>query len=137
MKRILSVLLTLVLGLGPGLAAIPANALTFGWGAGLGESNLPACCRRNGVHHCMMNAAQLRGLRSGNEETSFSSSNCCPCFPRALATSVTPSHALAGKSASQMALIAERRTSQASEAAAQVSARRNWPKRGPPNSLLS
>jgi hypothetical protein len=41
------------------------------------EANLPACCRRHGKHHCMMQAVQGSdgppGLTAVREK--------CPCFP--------------------------------------------------------
>jgi hypothetical protein len=136
MRRLLSILLALALGLGPGLAAIPASALASGWGATADESRLPACCRRNGAHHCVMSQAQKQAMLNGSTETSVSAVNCCPSFPHSLATSVTVDHALAGKATHQTLLIVERRTALASEATAQVSLRRTWPKRGPPLSSL-
>ena len=63
MRRILSILLLLVLGLGP---EAPATALASGlisgpasaWSGKVDESRLPACCRRNGKHHCAMSAGE-------------------------------------------------------------------------------
>jgi hypothetical protein len=42
------------------------------------EANLPACCRRNGKHHCMMRAME----RLGGTKAGFSSiAEKCPCLP--------------------------------------------------------
>jgi hypothetical protein len=40
------------------------------------QAQLPACCRRNGKHHCMMGT--MRGS-SANGSTTISAR--CPCFP--------------------------------------------------------
>ena len=42
------------------------------------DANLPACCRRNGKHHCMM---RMMEQRSGNQKGFTSVSEKCPCFP--------------------------------------------------------
>ena len=48
MRRFVSILFLLLCGLGPLSALLPGN----------GESQLPACCRRHGVHRCTMEAEQ-------------------------------------------------------------------------------
>ena len=48
MRRSLSILLIMIFGLGPLAAAMEGNE----------DVKLPACCRRHGVHHCAMGAAQ-------------------------------------------------------------------------------
>jgi len=47
------------------------------------ESELPACCRRNGQHHCMMSMAGRNQLES--HEAAFSApSEKCPYCPAAI-----------------------------------------------------
>jgi hypothetical protein len=46
------------------------------------ESNLPACCRRSGAHHCMMSAEQIAALLNGEHFTTLHSP--CPMFPKAV-----------------------------------------------------
>ncbi|WP_263357326.1 hypothetical protein [Acidicapsa ligni] len=129
MRRILTILLMLVLGIGPAMAAVPTGALSAGWDAIQNDSRLPACCRRNGAHHCAMTQ-----MNSGdNKQTSLSAPNCCPCMPHAVASTVVSDYALVGSAAHQSALLSEARTAQASETAARISAMRTWPKRGPPS----
>lgn len=128
MRRILSICLMLVLGLGPVMAAVPAEALTFAWAADGAESVLPACCRRHGAHHCAM------GLQESNTSSRFatlSSKSCCPCWPHALASSATPLATLASHSHS-LAMTVEHRSPHQALIAAGISDRRSWPKRGPP-----
>jgi len=133
MKRLFSLFLALLIGLAPALSALPAGALTRVWKAADDESNLPACCRRNGKHHCHMSADQMRAmLASSSTQTILTAPSCCPCYPQNQATSVSQSAAVVSPSAQLSTLLVERRTPQASRAAALVSARRTWPKRGPP-----
>ena len=133
MKRLFSLFLALLIGLAPALSALPAGALTRVWKAADDESNLPACCRRNGKHHCRMSADQMRAmLASSSGETILTAPSCCPCYPQNLASSVSQSAALVHSPAQLSTLLVERRTPQASAMAALVSARRTWPKRGPP-----
>ena len=42
------------------------------------DANLPACCRRNGKHHCMMSRM---GRLSGNQKGFTAVSEKCPCGP--------------------------------------------------------
>lgn len=125
MRRILSILLTLVLGLGPAMASVPANALTLGWNAHGDESGLPACCRRHGAHHCAMGT-------QATSETSVSAAGCCPYWPHALASAAAPLAALKPESHALRIAVEHRSASQA-EIAAGISDRRSWPKRGPPS----
>jgi hypothetical protein len=50
------------------------------------DSQLPACCRRNGAHRCSMSPDQLAALNHGQHFTTAKMK--CPMFPQ----SVAPSH---------------------------------------------
>jgi hypothetical protein len=54
LRKVLSIVLLLVFG----LAAV-APLLAAGQDA---DAGLPACCRRNGAHHCAMGIAGMRGM---------------------------------------------------------------------------
>jgi len=91
------------------------------------DSNLPACCRRLGEHHCVLATSQ--GASFIEER--------CPHFPlgsAALAASeiatVTPSQAVFA------AIVSHPAASAQTEARYRVSFSRAWQKRGPP-ALLS
>jgi hypothetical protein len=130
MRRTLAILFALVLGLGPVWASVPANALASGlrngWTGKVEESHLPACCRRNGVHHCSMGAQVADG------ETSVSSSACCPCLPGTLATASTPFAAITGESNS-LQFANDRWSGRARIFSADFPEPHTWPKRGPPS----
>jgi hypothetical protein len=44
------------------------------------EANIPACCRRHGKHHCMMNRIE----RLGSQKRFTAVSEKCPRFPTGL-----------------------------------------------------
>lgn len=122
MRRILSIWLLLVLGLGPAIASIPAAAFASV------ESRLPACCRRSGQHHCAMAGT----LPQAGSETTIAANDPCPFAPQSLA-STAPAFAAFLQPASQSFLPAsERRAPQGVAHAARQSDRRSQPKRGPP-----
>ena len=52
------------------------------------ESRLPACCRRNGAHHCMMPAGQMAELL--NRRPVAASHSQCPLFPKTTAPAHHP-----------------------------------------------
>src|ERR1700761_2494033 len=45
------------------------------------EADLPACCRRTGQHHCIMNMAESDG---SGKSGFFAPVDKCPCCPAAL-----------------------------------------------------
>ncbi len=85
MRRALSILLVLFFGLGPLATALQASD----------DSRLPACCRRNGAHHCAMADAALARVAQAAGLPAFSAPTHCPLYPRGLATAVAPVHAMA------------------------------------------
>jgi hypothetical protein len=137
MRRLLSILLGLCLGLGPALAAVPANALAMAVesaltgksSAEIAEASLPACCRRHGVHHCALHGTMALGDAAG--QTTLSAADCCPCWPHALASAATPFAALAAEDEAVHVAVAR-----CSDAAAldvpTLRVLRKWPRRGPP-----
>lgn len=67
----LSLLLLLSFPLAAPLFALSANS----------EANLPACCRRNGAHHCAMK--MQRTGTAAQQTTAFSTPMKCPFYPGA------------------------------------------------------
>jgi hypothetical protein len=130
MRRILSILVLLVLGLEP---AIPAAALISGWSGKVDESRLPACCRRNGKHHCAMGseASQAR-VAGAADETAISAKDSCPFAPRTLASTSPSVVALLHSATSSTFDASELRAPRGIPTIARMSDRRSQPKRGPP-----
>jgi len=120
MRRLLSILLAIGLGLGPAVMALPANVLAAG-----DDSGLPACCRRNGVHHCTMPAP--------GGETSVSAPASCPYMPHALASTVPTAPALIFENAHAANLLTQRCAIYGRTQTALTNSRHGWPKRGPPS----
>jgi hypothetical protein len=74
-RKLIAIALLTVFGLP---VASPLFALTP-----KSEGNLPACCRRNGEHHCMMSMAERDRLES--HESAFSAPlDKCPYCPAAI-----------------------------------------------------
>lgn len=69
MRQVLTALLVLFFGLGPLTAVLPASD----------EARLPACCRRDGAHHCAM--AMHMGALDNGAEAAFSAPSHCPMYP--------------------------------------------------------
>lgn len=118
MRRILAITLLL-------LFALPAIAPLFALSPN-SDANLPACCRRNGKHHCMMPAQALSGTNVAAPPMK------CPFYPRAITT--TRHSELSFNSASLIAagLIAHPAIHLQAEARARVARFCARQKRGPP-----
>jgi len=121
MKRILSILLMLVFGLGPLAEALPAST----------ESRLPACCRRHGAHHCAMKTQAL-----SSSAPSLALPSHCPYFPGPMAASTTQLHAMATGAIGLPMRLAQACLPAAGFADAQMSRLRTRSGRDPPSSLL-
>lgn len=67
MRRVLSILVVGLFALAP-LAAVLSGA---------GETQLPACCRRHGIHHCAM--ANMSG-ESSSSAAAFAAPAHCPLY---------------------------------------------------------
>jgi hypothetical protein len=83
MKRVLSILLALLFGLGPLTAALPASE----------DLHLPACCRRHGMHHCAM-FAEGSAQKAADGHAALSAPATCPYYPGAMMAPIAPTHAL-------------------------------------------
>jgi hypothetical protein len=70
-RCLLSITLLLLVGL-------PLVSPLFALGQ-TSESNLPACCRKNGAHHCMMSTEQALAMANGNGGASMHAK--CPMVP--------------------------------------------------------
>jgi hypothetical protein len=86
MRRALSILLVLFFGLGPLTATV----------RGSDDSSLPACCRRQGTHHCAMaDVVIARGVQaSSGGRPILSAPTHCPLYPHGARATVASVHAL-------------------------------------------
>ena len=128
MRRWLSIFLVLVFGVGPLAATLSAG----------GESRLPVCCRRQGVHHCTMSrdmAAKMAEGASGN--LILTAPKTCPSFPGYVATPTTTILALAASGDGLPVLLAQPHSPDYARAAAHLSQIRTRAGRAPPASSLA
>ena len=94
------------------------------------ESNLPACCRRNGAHHCMMNT-DAQAQRPGTSVQAVRQT--CPSFQLAATVPARTDAALSGPPAAVFAaLLSYPSIHIETEARHGTSVSRSHQKRGPP-----
>jgi len=122
MRRALSTSLLLFFLLGPLSAVLPASD----------DARLPACCRRNGAHHCAMMSRMEHDTSPG-----FSAPMTCPLYPGVLATLTTPADAITASPLSLPFLPARAHATSAGRTDAIENPIRAHTGRGPPASLLS
>lgn len=131
MRRLLSILLLAILGLGPATSAIPALASgLLSWTGKIDESSLPACCRRHGKHHCAM-TGQTEQASSGGE-TTLAANDTCPFAPQAMAATAPSVGAVLTPAFHPTLLASEPCVPRAAVTLAVLANRRSQPKRGPP-----
>jgi len=124
-KRLLAILLLLALGL-PGVA--PLFALSMGDA----QSKLPACCRRNGAHHCNTPVA----FHSGSKTTVSSRPMHCPQYPSVAPSSQESSYALTSVSSFAASFAATSMAVSWANSAPRASFKMGRVARGPPDLSL-
>ena len=114
-------------------------ALAFSWMlivpafAGSAESNLPACCQKNGKHHCTMGAD-----KSSDSGLSFAViGEKCPYFPHSTVAAQVGMFTPSLKQAIFAGIVQHPAVSPQTEAGYRASYLRSKQKRGPPSSSLS
>jgi hypothetical protein len=127
LRKSLSILLLAVFGL-PFVS--PLLDMTAG-----AESNLPACCRRNGAHHCMMSEAQKQALLHGDNVTVIRTR--CPLYPKATAPAHHPDYGFTPAAVLFTEVLSAPETLRQIEAWARIALEGARQKRGPPNVRLS
>jgi hypothetical protein len=98
------------------------------------EANLPACCRRNGKHHC---ACRMRrtGQRSGNQKGFTTVAEKCPCCPASASTVYSPTYKPEASKRFYAVVVFHPARAPQSEVRSRISFLSNHPKRGPPTPL--
>jgi hypothetical protein len=100
------------------------------------EANLPACCRGNGKHHCMMSMAERRQLASRDTQFKAPSERC----PYRQATAVPPLHGRSLLPPAGQAIFAGLSSHPAvavqTESKLRISRNGARQKRGPPNTFF-
>jgi hypothetical protein len=102
--------------------------------AAVSDANLPACCRRNGAHHCMMKTQQTEA--SGHGPSFSAIPQKCPAYP-AMVTSVRHGDLSLSTACLIFAEIVSHPSVKAQTIArSRVALDRSRQKRGPPTNLL-
>ena len=125
------------------LTAIPVLFLLLSsWGApilfaltGHSANNLPACCRRNGKHHCLMSMAERRQLLGHNRQFDPPAEKC-PYAPLAVAAVHTEFFAVPASPSVLTAFHANAVTFAQTQSLLRVAQTNSRRKRGPPSQRL-
>jgi len=128
MRRVYSIFLILLFGVGPLAEALPASE----------DARLPACCRRHGAHHCAMflrYAAVKAEAASG--KPFLAAPVTCPRFPGFTATPSPSIQALAAGPACLAVPMAQLHSLAAGRAAARQSQIRSRAGRVPPAAAIA
>lgn len=121
-RRLLAISLLLLFGvpLVSPLFALSANP----------DANLPACCRRNGAHHCHLKMEQMSSF--GNQAPSFTAPSQCPFYPR-MVTAVQHTDAkLQASAILHAAFVSFTAIKPVSRVFVHITLDTAWQKRGPP-----
>jgi hypothetical protein len=127
MRRALSICFIVFFGFGPVSAAFQAGD----------DSRLPACCRRNGTHHCAMSESMMAWMiEAVSGKPILANPSHCPLYPNGGFVPNAPVHALARSAEGLPTLLAQSHSPAATRAAARMSQLRTRADRGPPASNL-
>jgi hypothetical protein len=121
MQRVIAILLLVLFC---SLAGEPLFAASSG-----GESNLPACCRRDGKHHCAM--GMTRETESSERHISTIGEKC-PCCPASAAAIHDQPFSAPPSMVFYAALVSHPSSQVQTRAQARISFDRSRQKRGPP-----
>ncbi len=127
LRKFLSILLLAVFGL-----TVAAPLFALGNDAG---TALPACCRKNGKHHCLGNMAERASGTSQGTHIDKPEQKC-PFYPAANTASHLNLLAPGVSSASLASLMSDPAGVVQTESKRRISCDRSRQKRGPPSSIL-
>jgi hypothetical protein len=125
MRRGFSILLILFFGFGPLSAAL----------GGTEDASLPACCRRNGAHHCAMSMETTAEAVQRGSTPIVSAPLTCPYYPGSVAAITGSIQALVAAAISIPALAARSYRAAAVTLAAVSQPNRTHAGRGPPSQI--
>jgi hypothetical protein len=123
MRRSVAILLALVFNW---MLIVPAFASSA-------ESNLPACCRKNGKHHCMMRMQSS----SGSGASLAAIDEKCPYFPQSTTATDVETFVPGISQAIFAGIVRHPALAPQTEAGYRASHLRSKQKRGPPSLVLS
>ena len=131
MRRLLAILIAILVGLP---AVSPLFALVTG-----DDPSRPACCRRDGKHHCMLADMDMSGTayRSRPGFSAPTLSERCPYGAKSTPATQHPEWTLQTAQAVFAGVVAHPAVTPQTESKRRISADRSRHKRGPPASRLA
>jgi hypothetical protein len=127
MRRAASIFLLLFFSLGPLSATLPGDD----------DTRLPACCRRNGAHHCAMSDSGLaRMVEAALGQKMISAPARCPMYPGNIHALLPPGHAMASTAAAELQILIQARLVAVTGSAPLAGQILTGISRGPPASFL-
>ena len=127
LRRLVSITLLALLGLPFALPLLALSARS--------EANLPACCRRNGKHHCMMSMAE-RARQASRVPHAGTPPEKCPCCPAAIVATASGAFTASTAQAIFAGVSSPSANITQTESKLRISLSRSRQKRGPPDSLF-
>jgi hypothetical protein len=125
MRRLSSILLFAAMLLPQATAVLLSGAPS--------DAGLPACCRRNGKHHCSMSAEARAKMSQMTSEKRFGAPlEKCPMQQKALAAVHHEQSVVGAADATSVALLQEPSAASQAECLRRISFDRSRQKRGPP-----
>jgi len=97
------------------------------------DVNLPACCRRNGKHHCAMH---MMGQLAGNQRSLTAIAERCPCCPLSVSPTNSPLFKPEAAGAFYAEFVSHPALAPQTEAHYRISSLCSHQKRGPPTLLV-
>jgi hypothetical protein len=130
-RRLLAILIAILVGLP---TVTPLFALSMG-----DDLSRPACCRRDGKHHCMLADMDMSGASSSNRPgfNAPSISERCPYGAKSVPSTSHPDWSLATAQAVFAGVVAHPAVTPQTESKRRISSDRSRQKRGPPAISLS
>lgn len=121
--------MTRVIGIAVAVAVIAPTFLLLASQVRIPENNLPACCRRDGKHHCAMMAVAINGTQ---EIQIRANTEACPFRSHASSIAHVASYLPVASAVYFGALLSHPAIHAQTRAAFRVSEERTHHKRGPP-----
>jgi hypothetical protein len=128
-RRLLAILIAILVGLP---TVTPLFALATG-----DDPSRPACCRRDGKHHCMLVDMDMSGSSDRSGFNAPSISEHCPYGAKSVPSASHPDWTLQTAQAVFAGVVAHPAVAPQTESKRRISAERSRHKRGPPEALTA